>query len=85
MADAPDPFYRPGYVAPARKSRPAEPLWTIRKGDHMIACELLYHGEYGVEAQFLRDGEWFSGRRFDTRAQAVQWAELERTVWSSNR
>ena len=39
---------------------------------------LRYHGEYGVEALFLRDGELFYGRRFDTRALAVQWAEQER-------
>ena len=39
---------------------------------------LRYHGEFGVEAQILRDGQLFAGRRFDTRALAVQWAELER-------
>jgi hypothetical protein len=31
-------------------------------------------GEYGVEAQILRDGEVLVGYRFPTRAMAVQWA-----------
>jgi hypothetical protein len=78
MADPSDPFYKPGYIVPARQARPGEPLWAFRSGDHTIACELHYHGEYGVEAQFLRDGELLIGRRFDSRALAVQWAELER-------
>jgi hypothetical protein len=43
-----------------------------------MSCELRYHGEYGVEAQSLNRGELFYSRRFDLRAQAVQWAELER-------
>jgi hypothetical protein len=41
-------------------------------------CELRYHGEWGVEAQFYRAGEFLIARRFDTKAQAVRWAELER-------
>ena len=43
--------------------------------------ELRYHGEFGVEAQILREGQFFAGRRFDTRAQAAQWAECKRKVW----
>ena len=39
---------------------------------------LRHHGEYGVEAQFFRRGEFLYGRRFDLKAQALQWAELER-------
>jgi hypothetical protein len=40
---------------------------------------LRFHGEsYGWEAQFFLDGEFFSGRRFDLRAQALQWAGVER-------
>jgi len=31
-----------------------------------------------VEAQILKDGELVIGKRFDTRAQAVQWADLVR-------
>ena len=41
------------------------------------SAELRYHGEYGVEAQFFRDGEFFRGRRFHTKAEALEWAESE--------
>ena len=34
----------------------------------------------GLEALFLRNGEWFVGHRFDTRALATQWAETMRAV-----
>lgn len=50
----------------------------LRNGTHSVTCELRGHGEYGWEAQLLRDGELFVGRRFDTHALAVQWADLER-------
>jgi hypothetical protein len=45
-------------------------------------CELRDHGAYGVEAQFFQNGEFSRGRRFDTRALAVQWAEEERKALS---
>ena len=32
----------------------------------------------GREAQILKDGELVIGRRFETRAQAVPWADLVR-------
>jgi len=73
-----DPFDLPDWRLPAVKPRPLELLWTVGNGQHNISCELRYHAEYGVEAQFLRDGEFFSGRRFPTRALAIQWAELEK-------
>jgi len=63
-----------------RKPRPAEPLWTLQKGARRTQFELRYHGEYGVEAQLLRDGELLMARRFETRALAVQWAEQERAL-----
>jgi hypothetical protein len=44
------------------------------------SCELRTHGEHGVEAQILRDGDLVIGRTFIMRALAVQWAELERTA-----
>jgi hypothetical protein len=48
--------------------------------DHdRFACELRYQGEWGVEAQFLKNEELLIGRRFDTREQAVRWAEEMRT------
>jgi hypothetical protein len=33
--------------------------------------ELRYHGEWGVEAQFLKNEELLIGRRIDLREQAV--------------
>jgi hypothetical protein len=42
-------------------------------------AELRYHGEYGVEAQLLRQGELVIGRHFDTRALAVQRADWDDT------
>ena len=64
----PDPRCRP---------RPGEPLWSLRKGDVTWSAELRYHGEYGVEAQMLRNGELQMGRRFPLKEQAVRWAEDE--------
>jgi hypothetical protein len=64
---------------PPWQPRPGEPLWEFRRADHhTFSCELRYHGEWGVEAQILRDGDLLVGRRFDTKALAMQSAELER-------
>jgi hypothetical protein len=52
-------------------------LWC---NHHTYAAQLRYHGEYGVEAQILRDGDVLVGYRFQTRAQAVQWTERERKL-----
>jgi hypothetical protein len=68
---------------PAQVPRPGEPLFAfVRASDRApMSCELRFHGEsYGWEAQFLERGELLIGRRFDTRQQAVQWAELERAA-----
>ena len=63
-----DPFYTPGrVVTPRVVPRPAEPLWEFRKDHVTYACELRYHGEWGVEAQLLHDGDLRIGRRFQTR------------------
>ena len=55
---------------PPPKPREGEPVWTMTKGTKRLTCELRYHGEYGVEALVLLDGELYVGRRFATRAQA---------------
>ena len=81
MADD-NPFDLPKYYKPPRSSqrRPAELLFEfVRKSDRVqFRCELLDHGEYGVEARFTRQGGLLFSRRFDTRALAVQWAEAQR-------
>ena len=63
---------------PPRKQRPGEPLWSVRVNGATWEAELRYHGEYGVEAQIFKQGEFLIGRRFDTRELAIQWAKLER-------
>jgi hypothetical protein len=86
MAD--EPFYSPQRQPAPRVSRPGEPLWSLRRDGRQITCELRCHGEYGWEAQLFRDGEFYAGRRFDLRAQAIDHAEqtrrdLERERWTS--
>jgi hypothetical protein len=76
-----DPFYRPGHRSAPPVPRPAERMWEVTRADGVsFACDLRYHGEFGVEAQILRDAELLIGRRFATRAEAVAWAETERAI-----
>lgn len=79
MAEDPPFFATPGLKIPPRQPQPGEPLWQIRVDHVTWSCELRTHGEWGVEAQILRDGELVIGRRFELRALAIRWAELERT------
>lgn len=72
---------------PPRQPRPGELLWTLRKDDTRLDCELRSHGEHGWETQFFENKAFVAGRRFDTRAQAPQCAtsereERERDGWS---
>jgi hypothetical protein len=67
-----------GRTIPPRKPRSPEPLFAFQKGSRVISCGLRCHAKFRVEAQFLEDGELVYRRRFDMRAQAVQWAEIER-------
>jgi len=74
-----DPFYSPTHRSAPRVPRPGERIWELR-ADHVTgSCELRYHGEFGVEAQILGEGDLFSAHTFQTRALAVQWATEERT------
>jgi hypothetical protein len=70
-----------------KRSRPAfdaavpltgEGLFEFVRGYDLFLCELRDRGEYGVEAQCYINEEFLIGRRFGTRALAVQWAEEER-------
>src|SRR5258706_1869033 len=68
-----------GATKPApRQPTPGELLWTLRKGSRTLLCELRSHGEWGVEAQLLENGEFYAGRRFDLKEQAVAYAEETR-------
>jgi hypothetical protein len=72
---------------PPRQSKPGEPLSSLQRDGRQITCELRNHGEYGWEAPLFRDGEFYAGRRFHLRAEAVAHAEqtrqdLERDGWA---
>jgi hypothetical protein len=80
-------WYSPGYSPSPRRERRAEALWTLVRNGRQVACELRDHGEpTGVEVQLLRNGEFYAGRRFDTRVHALRHADhvrlsLERDGW----
>ena len=61
-----------------RGTTPDELLWELQKNHGTWSCELWDHGPHGVEARILRNGHLVIGCQFDTKALAVQWAELER-------
>jgi hypothetical protein len=74
-----DSFFSPNRKPPLpRVARPGEPLWEFRQDHIAWSCELRYHGEFGVEAQILRNGELLHARTFRLRATAVRWANDER-------
>ena len=53
----------------------------MHKGGGEVRCELRSHGEYGWEVQLLRDGQFYAGRRFTLREDAVGHAdELRRDL-----
>lgn len=74
-----DPFdlsHWPG--PPVRPAAQCHTLFTFVTNHRVRTCELRYHGEWGVEAAFLEDGNLLISRRFETYALAVQWAEAEK-------
>ena len=80
-------WYSPGYSPSPRRERPAEPLWALERNGRTVACALRDHGEPGgAEVQLLRNGDFYAGRRFDTRVQALRHTDhvrlsLERDAW----
>ena len=74
---------------PERVHRPAERLWTLRKAGRQITCELRRHDEFEWETQLLRDGEFYTGGRFNLKQPAVAHADvlrrdLEAKGWTGN-
>lgn len=63
---------------PPRRPKPAEHLWTMRRGAERADARLLGHGEYGWEWQLFRDERFLYGRLCMLRAQALACAEEER-------
>jgi hypothetical protein len=75
------------HAEPSQRRR--ELLFDFRRGDALIRCELIDHGEeYGVQALFLDDGFPISRRMFPpwrnpqqtSRTMAIIWSEAERTA-----
>jgi hypothetical protein len=72
--------------ATARTPRPGEMLFAFQHGADAYRCELRDHGEFGVEAQFLLNGELYIARTFQdepilavrARELAIAWAEQQR-------
>jgi hypothetical protein len=58
-----------------RQPQPREHLWTVQKDGRRLACELRDDGDFGVEIQVSRDGEFLYGRRGATRALALEEAD----------
>jgi hypothetical protein len=82
-----DTWYAPDHRRSLPTRHPSEPLWTLERSGRHVACELRDHGESaGAEVQLLKNGEFYAGRRFETRAMALQHADhvrenLERDGW----
>jgi hypothetical protein len=72
-----DPFYAPNRTTAPRQPRSGEHLWAVQKDGHDLACELRDDGAAGagVELQVSRDGELLYGRRWATRALALEKAD----------
>jgi hypothetical protein len=83
VSDDKTTWYSPGVNLPPRtKPRPGELLFEfVRDSDHAhVRCELRYRGQWGVEAQFIKNGELLVAQRFETRDHAVRWARDLRLV-----
>lgn len=81
-----EPFYTPGKKPPApRQAKPGELLFEfyaeLRRKTYR--CELRDHGKYGIEAQFLDPVDLAISHRFETREEAIAWAEQTRRVFES--
>jgi hypothetical protein len=66
------PFYAPNRKAPPRQARAGEHLWAIQKDGRQLACELRDDGEAGAELQVYRERELLYGRRWPSRALALE-------------
>jgi hypothetical protein len=75
-------------AAPVGRVKPGGRLFEFRKGSDYYACELRDHGEFGIEAQFLLNGELYIARTFldqpelnlCARDVATSWANRQRAA-----
>jgi len=80
MADD-EPFYAPDRKPAApRQSQPEHHLWTLTKNGRRTECEIRIFGEWGAECQLLKNGEFYTDRRFPKYTAAVQYAQQERAA-----
>ena len=75
------PFYAPNHTPAPRQPRAGEHLWAVRKDGRQIDCELCDHGAWGVEMQIYRDLEFRYGRRWATRALALEEADARKAQY----
>jgi hypothetical protein len=69
--------------APRCYPGPGEPLGSVRRGPVTWSAELRYHGEYGVEAQILRNGDLTIARTFVLRDLAVGGRRTSAIGWKA--
>jgi hypothetical protein len=65
---------------PSAVSKPGEPLFEFYHNHALYQVELRDHGQWGIEAQFFKRGEFLYSHRFNTRRLAVAWAEGTRKI-----
>jgi hypothetical protein len=78
------PFYAPDRKLAPRQPQPGEPLWTILRDGQRLECELRDHGAWGMEVQIYRDGKFLYGRRWPSRALALEEANEQKAVYLGN-
>jgi hypothetical protein len=75
------PFYAPDHKPAPRQRQPGEHLWAIRKDGRQLDGELRDHGQWGVEVQIYRDCEFLYGRRWASRALALEEADDQKAAY----
>jgi hypothetical protein len=82
-----EPFWTPGLQPkPAREPKSGELLFVFWRGSDSYACNLRDHGGFGVEGQFLLNGELYIARTFHDQPAlglrahdiAMRWAQRQR-------
>lgn len=69
----------PGWTStPEPTPKPRVLLFEFTLNEHAYRCDLLDHGEFGVEAQFRMDLELLEGRTFGSSMLAALWADERR-------
>jgi hypothetical protein len=67
------PNYRPQrFQRPPREPRPAQVLWTLRRGGDTQSAQLQELQEFGIELQLLRNGELVYARRHESAVLAAE-------------